>query len=72
LFSNHRFICFLAGNLKVAVIYWGTKLVFLLQHQSDANPATHTIQIICVAELASHDAATATQVIYKLQVLLRE
>jgi hypothetical protein len=38
--------------------------MLLSQHQSNANTATHTNPIVCVAELASHDAATATQVIY--------
>jgi alpha-D-ribose 1-methylphosphonate 5-triphosphate diphosphatase PhnM len=41
--------------------------MLLSQHQSDANPATLTIPQDCVdefIELASHDAVTATQVIY--------
>jgi hypothetical protein len=49
-------------------------LVLLSQHQSDANLATHIIPIVCIADLASHDAAIATQVtvFIQLQMLLRE
>jgi hypothetical protein len=37
------------------------------QHQCDAKPATHMYYCtskLCVAEVASHDSVTATQVIY--------
>jgi hypothetical protein len=42
--------------------------VLLSQYQSDGNQATHSIPKVCVAELASHNAATATQVMYSSSV----